>query len=138
MPDTLLYDGRCPLCSREIDQLRKARPGDLEFIDIHMLPAGDASDASSATLGGAGIPSKDELLRNLHLRKEDGEWLSGADANVEAWRGTRMAPIGRLLRLPGIRGFVDYFYNIWARRRYARLYGSATGAGEYCARSEGE
>lgn len=113
--DTLFYDGQCPLCSKEINQLKRSRGDSLTFVDIHAISAAQIE---------ADTPSQTALLQNLHVRKADGRWLTGADANVEAWEGTAMAPLGRVLRLPVLRPLVNWFYGLWARRRYQRLYGS--------------
>ena len=117
--DTLYYDGRCPLCAAEIEALRDIRGERLSLVDIHStrIP-GAATDA-----GDAPAPSRDELLRTLHLRRADGSWLTGADANVTAWAGTRRGGALRVLRWPVIRHAVDLVYALWARWRYWRLYG---------------
>jgi predicted DCC family thiol-disulfide oxidoreductase YuxK len=112
--DTLFYDGRCPLCAAEIAQLAEARGGGLALRDIHAL-----SDEELQ-----GDKSRDALLRTLHLRRADGRWLSGADANVAAWEGTAQEKRLRLLRAPLIRPLVDLVYRVWAWWRYRRLYGA--------------
>ena len=121
--DTLFYDGRCPLCAGEIEQLRRAR-GDLALVDIHSLPAHSHSDDSAAA-GAARAPSRDALLRTLHLRRGDGQWLRGADANVAAWSGTFRGRLLRVLRWPLLRHGVDAVYALWAAWRYRRLYGKS-------------
>ena len=107
--DTLYYDGQCPLCRREIDSLRAARGEAIALVDIHRL--------------GADAPvARDELLRTLHLRRADGQWLRGADANVAAWDNTGKARWLALLRWPLVRHLVDPGYRLWAIWRYRRLY----------------
>ncbi|MEO1082343.1 MAG: DUF393 domain-containing protein [Pseudomonadota bacterium] len=113
--DTLYYDGRCPLCAAEIEALRDLRGEQLALVDIHSGAAVSPEDAAA--------PSRDELLRTLHLRRADGRWLTGADANVSAWAGTRRGAALRALRWPVIRPVVDLAYAIWAKWRYWRLYG---------------
>ncbi|MEL7044789.1 MAG: DUF393 domain-containing protein [Pseudomonadota bacterium] len=113
--DTLYYDGRCPLCAAEIEALRDLRGEQLALVDIHSSTAVSPEDGIS--------PSRDELLRTLHLRRADGHWLTGADANVSAWAGTRRGAVLRALRWPVIRHAVDLAYAIWAKWRYWRLYG---------------
>jgi predicted DCC family thiol-disulfide oxidoreductase YuxK len=110
--DTLFYDGLCPLCAGEIDQLRKTRGAALQLVDIHQMSEGD--DA----------PPKDQLLRVLHLRRADGSWLTSADANVAAWEGTLHGRLLSVLRWPLLRHLADRVYALWARWRYRRLYGS--------------
>lgn len=110
--DTLYYDGQCPLCRREIDRLRAARGAAIALVDIHGL--------------GADAPiDRDELLRSLHLRRADGQWLRGADANVSAWDGTAKARWLAALRWPLVRPLTDLGYRLWAAWRYRRRYGGA-------------
>ncbi|MFN2168566.1 MAG: thiol-disulfide oxidoreductase DCC family protein [Anaerolineae bacterium] len=113
--DTLFYDGQCPLCNREIAQLRAVRGDALALVDIHSL-------AAAAPAGDAG-PDREALLRTLHLRRGDGRWLNGADANVAAWEGTAQGRFMRILRWPLLRPLVDRVYAYWAGWRYRRLYG---------------
>lgn len=132
--DTLFYDGQCPLCAREIDQLRSVRGDALNLVDIHDLAAeGSGSEArtgekartdgESHTGPQSAAPSKDQLLRVLHLRRSDGTWLTSADANVAAWAGTSHGRTLRILRWPIVRYAVDLAYLVWAHWRYRRLYG---------------
>lgn len=110
--DTLYYDGQCPWCVREIDRLREARGAAIALVDIHGL--------------GIDAPiDRDQLLRTLHLRRADGQWLRGADANVSAWDGTAKARWLAALRWPPVRPLTDLAYRLWAARRYRRRYGGA-------------
>lgn len=113
MKATLFYDGRCSLCAGEIQRLARLQQGTLALQDIHGL---DATD---------NLPDRDTLLRTLHLRTENGHWLTGADANVAAWQHTHLGWLWRWLRWPVIALVVDAIYSPWARWRYRRLYGSA-------------
>lgn len=116
----LFYDGRCGLCAGEIARLRRLQRGSLQLRDIH-----------SAEALPPGAPDRDTLLRTLHLRRADGSWLTGADANVEAWRHTRFGWLWAPLRWPLLRTLVDLVYAPWARWRYRRLYGCGE---SYCER----
>ena len=109
----LYYDGRCPLCLREMDRLGRLKSEQLQLADIHSLPA------------DKDFPHKDTLLRTLHLRLPDGRWLTGADANVAAWQYTSRGHWFRWLRWPPLRPIVDRVYAAWAHWRYRRLYGRA-------------
>ena len=108
--DTLFYDGRCPLCMREVALLRRLARSTLAFEDIH-----GARDAT--------LPSREALLQSLHLRRAGGEMVVGLAANVAMWQHTRFGLLWRVLLLPGIRALTVPLYNYWARRRYSRLYG---------------
>jgi predicted DCC family thiol-disulfide oxidoreductase YuxK len=127
--DTLYYDGQCPLCAAEIDQLQRIRGEHLRLVDIHTLDGetacGDApcGDGVAAAAPEGAAPDRDSLLRTLHLQRADGRWLRGADANVAAWDGTGRGRVLRVLRWPLLRHVVDLAYALWARWRYRRLYG---------------
>ncbi len=122
MPDTLYYDGQCPLCVKEMDRLRRLKGSSLSLCDIHELdyqrdhaPGGDTTGQPS------GRPDRDTLLRVLHLER-DGVFLTGVDANVAAWQHTRFGWLWRWMTWPVIRPMVERVYDRWARWRYDRLY----------------
>lgn len=108
--DTLYYDGACPLCSAEMDRLSSLSNAGLELVDVHTAP--------SETLPA----SRDDLLKVLHLRRQNGEVLTGVEANVQAWQHTRWGILFRWMRWPVIASIADFVYNKWAHRRYQRLY----------------
>ena len=109
--DILYYDGNCPLCDAEMGKLRRCAASSLELQDIHRLQ----DDPE--------LPSRDELLRSLHLRTADGALISGLDANVAAWQHTRFAGLWRVLQWPVLKTLADGAYRFWANVRYRRLYG---------------
>jgi predicted DCC family thiol-disulfide oxidoreductase YuxK len=105
--DTLYYDGECPLCTAEVCRLKKHAGDNLTIKNVHDL---DSTTES---------PSKDVLLKRLHLKTSDGEWLVGVDANVRAWHHTPYARFWRVLNWPFIRLFSRWGYEIWlAYRQY--------------------
>ena len=113
MKDVLYFDGQCPLCTAEMDRLRNVADSGLLLHDIHELP-----DDS--------LPSRDDLLRTLHLRTAEGQLLTGIDANVAAWQHTRMGRYWHWLRWPLVRPIADKIYGRWAWWRYKRLYAQGT------------
>ena len=110
---TLYYDGRCPLCQKEMAKLEQYKSDQLQLADIHNL-----DDA-------VGLPDKDTLLRTLHLRLPDGQLLTGVDANVTAWGYTDRGKWLHWLRWPLVRPLADLCYGYWAAWRYRRLYSRA-------------
>ncbi|MDX1633984.1 MAG: DUF393 domain-containing protein [Marinobacter sp.] len=116
--DTLYYDSQCPLCRREIATLTRLQTGGLAFADIHRLD--DAAEH----------PSREQLLRRLHLKADDGRWLVGLPANVRAWSHTRLGWLFRPLLWPGIHALARIIYERWADRRFERRYGCASCAGD--------
>lgn len=118
--DTLYYDGACPLCSREMAHLRAAAPAcELKLVDIHSLDL-DARDPQR--------PDKESLLQTLHLQTCDGQWLTGLDANIYAWRSTPWGKYWRLLELPVIHWISRRIYDRWAKLRYRRIRAKANTA----------
>ena len=101
-PDTLYYDGSCPLCQREMSHLAKLKSDQLVLQDIHALPP------------GAEGPDKETLLQNLHL-KRGSEWVVGLDANVAAWQYTRIGFFWRWLSWPGCSSSCRCWGRSWAQ-----------------------
>jgi demethoxyubiquinone hydroxylase (CLK1/Coq7/Cat5 family) len=94
---TVLYDGGCPLCRREIGHVKGLAEGrsdsGLCFIDISSGASGDARFAAERAT----------LLARFHVQKPDGSRLDGAAAFVAMWErlpGWRW--LARLARLPGM------------------------------------
>ncbi|MEN9860231.1 MAG: thiol-disulfide oxidoreductase DCC family protein [Vulcanococcus sp.] len=111
---TLLYDGGCPLCVREVDFLQRrdqrlhpANP-QLAFVDI------DAADYDPALHGGI---SYRQAMGRIHAIEADGTVLRDVDVFRAAYRlinlGWLYAPTG----WPGLRAVADGLYGVWARWR---------------------
>ena len=110
LPLTVLYDGACPLCRREIGIYRGLQPN---------LPVcfADVSDAASPLPPGA---SREQLLARFHVRRPDGQLLSGAEAflalwaTLPGWRWLAMAGC-----LPGATWAMERLYSFFLRWRPA-------------------
>lgn len=102
-PPLVVYNGSCPVCSREIAAYRRlaARRGiALDFLDA------SRPDASLAALG----LDPDRAARRLHLL-EGGRLLAGVEAFAALWDrlpGWRL--LARAVRLPGVRRVADVAY----------------------------
>jgi predicted DCC family thiol-disulfide oxidoreductase YuxK len=72
---TVIYNGECPVCSREIGVYKARAVGPVRFVDLN------ACDMSSYGL------SPDAAARRLHV-VEDGRLLAGVDAFRALWRVT--------------------------------------------------
>ena len=78
---SIFYDGKCHLCSREIEGYRRRdRSNRLGFIDI-----------SSAGFNALeyGLDSLD-VKKVLHVQRSDGTVVKGVDAFIEIWRTLEM------------------------------------------------
>ncbi len=102
---TVLFDGACPLCRREIAHVKglAERQGDsgLCFVDISRETEGNTrSDAERAA-----------LLARFHVQRADGSRLDGAAAFVAMWRrlpGWRW--LAKLAGLPGALPLLELAY----------------------------
>ncbi len=108
---TVLYDGGCPLCRREIAHAQglAQRQGDsgLCFVDISADASRDATERAA-------------LLARFHVQRGDGTRLDGAAAFVAMWQrlpGWRW--LARLARLPGVLPALELGYRGFLRLRPA-------------------
>lgn len=108
LPLTVLYDGGCPLCRREIGVYQGLQPNEpVCFTDV--------SDPSVALPSGT---TREQLLARFHVRGSDGHLLSGAQAFLALWAalpGWRwLALVGRL---PGAASGMERLYRFFLRYR---------------------
>lgn len=98
---TVLFDGSCPLCRREIgvyQGLNATCP--IDWLDVSSVKALPVDDATRA-----------RYMARFHVRRADGQLLSGAAAFVALWRslpGWRW--LGRLASLPGVTPVLELAY----------------------------
>jgi predicted DCC family thiol-disulfide oxidoreductase YuxK len=110
---TVLYDGACPLCRREIGVYRGLRP----LRSDAPVCFADVSDAASPLPPGT---TREQLLARFHVRRRDGELLSGAQAFLALWAalpGWRW--LARVGRLPGAAWVMERSYIAFLRWRPA-------------------
>lgn len=113
---TLYFDGGCPVCAREIAMYRRQPGADgVCWVDV--------SRCGSPELGPD--LTREAAMARLHLRRPDGQLVSGAAAFTQLWRTLpRWAWLGRLLGSgPGLwlleagyRGFLRV-RPLWRSRR---------------------
>ena len=110
---TVLYDGACPLCRREISVYRDLKPW---HTDASVCYA-DISDAAVPLPPGT---TREQLLARFHVQRQNGELLSGAQAFLALWTalpGWRwLALVGRL---PGAVWLMERLYLFFLRWRPA-------------------
>jgi predicted DCC family thiol-disulfide oxidoreductase YuxK len=105
---TVLYDGACPLCRREIGVYSALQP------DTPVCYA-DVSDPQQALPGGA---TRQQLMARFHVQTGDGRLLSGAQAFLALWAslpGWRW--LARAGRLPGAAWAMERAYRLFLRAR---------------------
>ena len=98
---TVLYDGSCPLCRREIGIYRGLQPrANVSFTDV--------SDSRVTLPDGT---SRGALLARFHVKIGDGRLLSGADAFLALWErmpGWRW--LAFLGKVPGVSWAMERLY----------------------------
>ena len=108
---TVLYDGSCPLCRREIAVYRD------------MKPLQPGSPVSFADISNAAVPlpagtTREQLLARFHVQGPDGQLLSGAQAFLALWAalpGWRWLALAG--RLPGASWVMERMYRLFLRWR---------------------
>ena len=111
---TLLYDGGCPLCVREVTALRRRdqrlHPGDhrLAFIDI------DAPDYDPAPHADI---SYREAMGRIHAIEADGTVLRDVAVFRAAYREVGLGWLYAPSSWPVLAAISDGLYGLWARWR---------------------
>ncbi|MBG6077336.1 demethoxyubiquinone hydroxylase family protein [Polaromonas sp. CG_9.11] len=104
---TVLFDGACPLCRREVGVYQALKPAQpVAWLDV--------SKASVPLT----LEDRARYLARFHVRREDGSLLSGAAAFVALWRvmpGWRW--LARLAMLPGATPVLERLYRGFLRVR---------------------
>ena len=114
---TLLYDGACPLCLREVTFLkRRDLHGRLAFVDIDR----HAYDPAQ----WRGISYRDAMAR-IHAIRADGEILKDVAVCREAYRCVGLGWIYAPTEWPLIGLLIDRIYALWASQRL-RMTGRAS------------
>jgi predicted DCC family thiol-disulfide oxidoreductase YuxK len=111
LPLTVLYDGACPLCRREIGVYRGLQP-------LQPDAAVCFNDVNDAALPLPPGTTREQLLARFHVRDRDGTLLSGAPAFLALWAalpGWRW--LARVGRLPGAPWALERAYRLFLRAR---------------------
>jgi demethoxyubiquinone hydroxylase (CLK1/Coq7/Cat5 family) len=109
---TVLYDGGCPLCRREIAHVqglaKQCESSALCFVDISSEAEGSVTHAAE----------RQALLARFHVQRSDGSRLSGAAAFTAMWSrlpGWRW--LAKLARLPGMLTLLEGAYRVFLKLR---------------------
>ena len=102
---TVLFDGGCPLCQREVSFLRSRDTLDcILFVDI------DSSDYNPELFGGI---SYREAMGEIHAINSSGEVLKGIRVFREAYRLVGLGWFYEPTTWPFVGPFVDGVYRLW-------------------------
>jgi len=110
-PLTVLYDGACPLCRREIGLYRGLKP-------LHPDSRVCFTDVNDTALPLPSETTREQLLAQFHVRERNGELLSGARAFLALWAvlpGWRWLALAG--RLPGAVWVMERCYQLFLRWR---------------------
>jgi predicted DCC family thiol-disulfide oxidoreductase YuxK len=111
--NTIFYDGKCGLCSREINYYKKiVQANRFLWLDI----ATDPTPLKQLRI------SQEDGLRRLHALDEAGRLHIGVDAFILIWSELPYwRLLGMVVGLPGIRQSAQLAYNCFADYRFSRL-----------------
>ncbi len=109
----IYYDGKCGLCSKEIDYYRSIdKENKFSWIDV---------TENYDELSTRGIPLSDALMY-LHAVDDDNRLKIGADAFILIWNNLpRWKILGFIINLPIIKMAAKLIYRVFARWRFNRL-----------------
>lgn len=101
---TVYYDGSCPLCRAEIDHYRKQdSDSKLIFHDVSCVDRPLEADLS-----------RTQAMRRFHVRRPDGDLVSGASAFVSLWTQLpRWRWVARIATVPGVLPILEVAYRIF-------------------------
>jgi predicted DCC family thiol-disulfide oxidoreductase YuxK len=109
---TLLFDGACPLCRREVETLRRRDQGRerLAFVDV------DDPGYDPARHGGITYA---EAMGRIHALRADGQVIRDVEVFRQAYALVGLGWLYAPTRWPLLRPLVDLLYGLWARWRLA-------------------
>ena len=106
---TILFDGGCPLCLREVNFLEHRDQGKkIEFVDVNEITY-SAEQFQNI--------SYRQAMERIHAVRRDGTVITDVAVFREAYRLINLGWIYRPTTWPVIGSFVDWLYNIWAANR---------------------
>jgi predicted DCC family thiol-disulfide oxidoreductase YuxK len=107
---TVLYDGGCPLCLREVRllQRRDGQRGRLAFVDI------DAADYDPSRWCGIGYR---QAMGRIHAIAADGTVLCDLEVFRRAYQLVDLGWLYAPTCWPLLRPLADAVYGFWARQR---------------------
>lgn len=108
-PLTLYYDGLCPVCNLEMDNLKARNHQNLlRFVDIS-VPFFDPAPL------GVSLQALDALI---HAKRPDGSLVVGVEVFRMAYSAVGLGRWFAPTALPGLKPLADAAYAVFARNRY--------------------
>lgn len=104
----VFFDGDCPLCTREVNMIRRRdKVGRIRFTDI-AAPGFDA--------GARGFTMQ-ELMDEIRAELPDGTRIHGVEVFRRMYDLMGLGPLVSVTRLWGVRQGLDGLYKVWAKHR---------------------
>jgi len=104
----IFFDGECPLCTREVNVLKRMdRKQRVRFTDI----AAPGFDPSALGLDIAA------LMARIHGRLPDGSIIEGVEVFRRVYEAVGLGLLVRASRLPGISALTEAGYTLFAKNR---------------------
>ena len=104
---TLYFDGECPLCSKEIEKLKRSVLEPICFVDVHKAELSKHQ--------------KVLFLKKLHLFR-NGKVEVGFKANLSLWLATPYGWLFSFFKVPLIFQLGEIIYDFWAKHRFKARY----------------
>jgi len=105
----IFYDGNCPLCSTEMQHLKRA--DSKNQIQLEDLNSTDFNIRYPYV-------NKTKAMGVLQAQNNAGKMIYGLDVTYQAWKTVGKYPWLKIIRLPIIRFFADAAYLFFAKRRH--------------------
>ena len=106
---TVLYDGGCPLCRREVDYLsRQDKANNLQFVDI------DRSEYNPEEYQGI---TYEQAMATIHAIQNDGTIIKNLAVFREAYKAIGKGWLYKPTQWPVVSTVANSLYRLWASNR---------------------
>ena len=104
----VFYDGECPICTREINFLkRRDSQGQIKFTDF------TEADFSPSAIGR----TRQQLDAKIHGRTRSGELVEGVEVFRQLYDAIGWKSLVKLSRMPVIKNLLNVGYSIFSKNR---------------------
>lgn len=104
----VFYDGECPICTREIDFLkRRDSKAQIKFTDF------TDADFSPSLIGR----TRQQLDAKIHGRTRSGDLVEGVEVFRQLYGAIGWSSLVKLSRMPVIKNLLNVGYSIFAKNR---------------------
>ena len=117
----VFYDGKCPLCRREIEMIRrKDKHSRLRLTDI----AAEEFEPTDVPL--------QELMEVIHGRNPDESYVKGIEVFRQIYSRIGFEFLVKLSKLPLVGKLLDWAYHLFAKVRYRSAMQRMSRCGDLC------